>query len=393
MVGGRRFVFRFGRFAAICVFSIAAKAHADVVTFLHVTGQTLTVEGNVLAEDRDGTILLEGRDSQHFVVRRQDRTRWDRGAERLPPWNAAQLRDRLAKEFGPAYKTRSTVNYVLCSSASSEFTIEAGKLFERALNVFITYFKTKGGFTVAKPSQPMVAIICSSRDEYLRITAPIFGEIAAQSDGLYSPQTNRLYLFNAFGGPTEGRLRALAQQNRKDAEHASLLLKERNISVVIHEGIHQIAYNTGFHSRTSVQPIWLVEGMAMFFESPDLDRRGGWAGVGTVNRERLEHYQKLSSSRSIIPLGAIVVDDVALRGRNAVDGYAQAWALTHFLNKAKTQQYMRYLKIVNDRPPLENYSAEDRLRDFRTAFGKSPDELDVDMRRFLARLSVPERRK
>lgn len=380
-------------FAGVLLCLWARGAGADVVQFHTPAGATVSVEGTVLGQDRTGAILLEGRDSQHFIVTKQDRISWNKTGDSPPPYSTSQLRDRLVKEFGPKFKTRATVNYVICHSTSSEFAMEAGKLFERALAVFMTYFKTKGGFTVEKPKQPLVAIICSSREEYLKITAPVFGDIAGASDGLYSPQTNRLYLFNAFGGPMEGRLRSMAQHSKRDADTVSVLLKERNISVVIHEGIHQIAYNCGFHSRTATQPLWLVEGMAMFFETPDLDRRGGWGGVGTVNRERLEQFQKSIAGRSADALNALVIEDAALRGKDAIKGYAHAWAFTYYLNKAKSPQYMQYLKIVNARPALQEYTEEDRLRDFRTAFGRSPEDMEMDFRRYITRLNPAERRR
>ena len=45
---------------------------------------------------------------------------------------------------------------------------------------------------------------------------------------------------------------------------------------VIHEATHQIAFNCGLHTRYADNPLWLTEGMALYFETPDLRSRSGW---------------------------------------------------------------------------------------------------------------------
>ena len=47
----------------------------------------------------------------------------------------------------------------------------------------------------------------------------------------------------------------------------------RNAAVLIHEATHQMAFNTGVHSRFCPPPTWLAEGLAMLFEAPGVHDR------------------------------------------------------------------------------------------------------------------------
>ena len=50
----------------------------------------------------------------------------------------------------------------------------------------------------------------------------------------------------------------------------------RTVSTIVHEATHQIAFNCGLHTRLSDCPRWFSEGIAMYFETPDLRSAKGW---------------------------------------------------------------------------------------------------------------------
>src|SRR5207253_9543744 len=70
-----------------------------------------------------------------------------------------------------------------------------------------------------------------------------------------------------------------------------------NIATVIHEATHQIAFNSGMHTRYADNPLWLAEGMAMYFETPDLSSKSGWKTAGAVNDLRLGQFQEFAAQR------------------------------------------------------------------------------------------------
>ncbi|QDU64145.1 hypothetical protein Pan216_50340 [Planctomycetes bacterium Pan216] len=367
---------------SITIFSLS---QADTITFSQ-DGLRKTVEGNVLAEDSRGGLLVEGRDGQHHILQSGDVLERQRSAEEVQPYSNRDLQRALEEELGPQFKFLKTNNYLVCYSGDQAYARQAATLFERAYSTFTNYFRRRGGFRFEKPKFPLIAIVCASRSEYIDLVSKELGPLAAQTAGVYMPGTNRMYMYDATGGQTGQNLQRIAQTNARQAQNFAFLLQEQNISTVIHEAVHQIAFNTGFHKRHVLNPLWLVEGMAMYFEAPDRDARGGWRGAGKVNRERLERFSKMYPS-GLIPLEQMIIDDTVFRQADtANDAYAQAWALSYFLAKSKTKSYIKYLKILYEREPMVEYTPEERLADFRTAFGKSPEKLEVDFKRYMKRV-------
>jgi hypothetical protein len=64
------------------------------------------------------------------------------------------------------------------------------------------------------------------------------------------------------------------------------------VATIVHEATHQIAFNCGLQQRYADIPLWLCEGMAVYFEAPDLTSTRGWRGIGRVNYPRLETFRK-----------------------------------------------------------------------------------------------------
>jgi hypothetical protein len=64
--------------------------------------------------------------------------------------------------------------------------------------------------------------------------------------------------------------------------------------------------------------------------------------------------------------------------------YAEAWALTFFLNEAEPRKYGQYLKRTASRPPFRTYSAAERTADFTAVFGSDWRMLEAQFLRFMA---------
>jgi hypothetical protein len=70
----------------------------------------------------------------------------------------------------------------------------------------------------------------------------------------------------------------------------------------------------------------------------------------------------------------------------ALDAYAQAWALSFYLIETRSSKYAGYLKNIASRDPLKAYPKEERLSDFKNAFGSDLNMLEADFLRFISRL-------
>jgi hypothetical protein len=142
------------------------------------------------------------------------------------------------------------------------------------------------------------------------------------------------------------------------------------ISTIVHEATHQIAFNSGLHERLSDCPLWFSEGVAMYFETPDL--RGGkdWAGVGAVNMLRKTQFQTYAQHRQPDSLETLITTDKRFRDAKLVtDAYAEAWALTYYLLKQHPKEYVAYLKMLSKKQPMVEDGPKKRKEEFEKFFG------------------------
>jgi hypothetical protein len=131
-------------------------------------------------------------------------------------------------------------------------------------------------------------------------------------------------------------------------------------------------------------PLWTVEGMAVYFEAPDLTSSRGWTGIGKVNYERLEIFRGHLSSWNSKDFAELVSENTRFRtAATALDAYADAWALNYYLIRYRTDDYTSFLKVQQAKQPLVSTSSEAKRAEFEQHFGPI-DELQQD---FLKRMS------
>ena len=127
-----------------------------------------------------------------------------------------------------------------------------------------------------------------------------------------------------------------------------------NVATIVHEATHQIAFNCGLHTRLSDCPLWFSEGIAVYFETPDLRRPRAGRGVGAVNRDAVAAVPAIFV-RTAAPdsLRTLISRRQAVPGRSkALDAYGEAWALTYFLLRQHPKQYVAYLRMLSAKKPL-----------------------------------------
>jgi hypothetical protein len=142
------------------------------------------------------------------------------------------------------------------------------------------------------------------------------------------------------------------------------------------------------HTRLADNPLWLTEGMAMYFETPDLDGAHGWKTIGEINRPRLNRFLDFVRKRRKRDSIATLVSGTErfLDSHKAADAYAESWALTYFLNEKHRDQYVTYLKQLAKKQPMVWDEQEARLAEFQAAFGSDLKALDAEFLRFMRAL-------
>jgi hypothetical protein len=372
---------------------LVASVPADEILFVDPSlARERKVVGNVVAESDDGALLVESRDGQQWQIAAEQIRERKPSETPVALYDSEELAEALLEEYGSRFDVHRTKNYVIIYSTSEAFAEESGKLFERIKGVFENYMRRQAGFEPTELRQPMISIIFGSQEEYVRAMQSELGPIAKMTAGVYVPKTNRMFLFDMFGGRDARWMAGAARASQRSPDEIAFLLAHDNVATVIHEGIHQVAFNTGFHNRNVANPLWLVEGLATMMEVPELESKNRWAGVGQNNWDRVDQL-RATWDQGGITLDRLLTDDLELRRPDTAQrGYSWAWALTYYLAKTRKKEFMDYVNRVNRRPILTEYSAADRLKDFRDAFDATPEEVEADLRRYIEKSVFKKKR-
>jgi len=302
------------------------------------------------------------------------------------PLNKMKL--QLQKEFGGSFEVISTRHYLVCAPRGN--AKDYGAVFEDLYQSFSHYFSLRG-YQVKSPEFLMVTIIFPDRAQFYDYCKKDGVRASQGLLGYYHPHTNRTALFDQSTATKSIGLEQDREGNELTYSRLSTSSKELTEALrdtMIHEATHQVAFNTGLHSRVGDNPRWVVEGLATTFESDDLRAHTGGRGksIVRINRNRLlwfsNYAQKRREKKS---LRSFIREDLLFQS-STFDAYAEAWALTFFLVETQPARYARYLKKISQRDPLKEYSAESREQDFKEAFKTNLQTLEVDYLKFIDQL-------
>lgn len=322
------------------------------------------ITARVLVEAQDGGVLLQGTDGRMWLVP-PDRLR-SRKSATVPfaPLTAAELGKQLTREFGPGFVSYSTERYALCTNASEPYAHWCLGLFERLATAFRAYW-LKLGFKTVEATFPLVAIVFQQQSQFAEFATADAGPDTATAPGYFSIPSNRIVLYDLTQSGQGQPVRNSAEIEKR--LEAALY----NVATMVHEATHQIAFNSGLHTRLADNPLWMTEGMATYFETPDLRSKTGWNTVGKVNRPRLKRFKEfLNQRRTDDSIATLVSNDTRLVGaETAEDAYAESWALSYFLIRKQPAAYVKYLTRISSKAPLDAATSEQRLSEFQDAFG------------------------
>ena len=359
------------------------------VTFFNADGNFTTVKGKVLVEAVDGGLLVLGRDGQLWTVLGAQLKKREELEEPFRPLNKKELAQELVSELrqqlpGVSPNIVTTRHYVICSTASVAYARWTGALFERLYNSFRRFWRS-AHLKLHDPEFPLPAVVLASRKQFVKIASREVKDSLTGVSGFYSIQRNRMVMFDLTCLQSRGGV----GQTRTATEIVRRLARTpENVATIIHEATHQIAFNCGFHRRFADNPLWLVEGLATFFETPDLTSRTGWRSIGKPNPVRLRVFkQYVASGRPTNSLKSLVASNQRfLSSPGDLYAYGEAWALTFFLIKRKRPQYVRYVSRLAQKPLLHPDSPTQKLQDFEACFGSDWQRLDREFLSYILRL-------
>lgn len=368
---------------AATVFSLSAGAGAVEHFTLRQNDNTVHVAGKVVTEAVDGGLLILDREGVMWAVQPDELVK--RASDETPyqPLQGDQLQRRLLEQLPAGFQIRSTAHYLVCFNTSAAYADWCGALFERLYRAFQNYWSRRG-LTLHDPAMPLITVIFDRQDSYNNYAKTELGAATANIVAYYSLKTNRVTMYDLTGsGGLQGagsRLSNSAQINRLLMEPGA----EQMVATIVHEATHQLAYNCGMHARFADIPLWVSEGVAVYFETPDLRNPKGWGTIGGVNRLRLARFQQYARNRDRESLPSLLSDDSRFRKpATALDAYAEAWSLNYFLIRQKPKEYVQFLQQLAERKPMLYDTPDERLAAFRTIFGDKLPALDADFLRYM----------
>ena len=341
------------------------------------------ISGKLLVTAADGGLLLLSAEGALVTVTPEELVR--RSSDSLPfqPLSSEQLASKLLPTLPAGFKVHTTAHYIVLYNTSQAYAQWCGSLYERLYRAF-TNFWTRKGVKLSEPEFPLVALVFADAGSYQKYARTELGDAASAIVGYYSLQSNRVTMYDLTGAES---LRQPGDQRGSPADINQMLSRpaaDPMVATIIHEATHQIAFNCGLQTRYADIPVWLSEGLAVYFETPDLSSGQGWRSIGAVNRSRLAAFRQNLPQRAAGSLAGLLANDERMREvRTAPAAYAEAWALNYYLIRHKPKQYVDYMKMLSAKPQLVWDDEQTRLAEFKQFFGDDLAALEGDFLRYM----------
>ena len=369
--------------AAIGFVGIDSVRGADRVT-LRRGDRNIVVDGRVLVEAQDGGLLLLGRDGVLWAVTPDELVEHTTDTSPFEPLGVEEMSARLLAQLPAGFDVHRTAHYLICHDTSPAYARWCGSLFERLYMAFTNYWRRRG-FKLSEPEFPLVAVVFADRASYVKFSHAELGDAAPSIIGYFSLRTNRMTMYDLTGMESGARHQSRGSTGARINQILSRPEAARTVATIVHEATHQIAFNCGLHTRYSDCPLWFSEGIALYFESPDLSSSRGWRGIGAINQPRLLQFRQFLAKRPPDSLRTLIADDKRFRDpKQALDAYGEAWALTYYLIQRQPKQYVAYLRTLSKKELLLQDGPKTRLQEFTKAFGDL-QKLDAELLRYMMR--------
>jgi len=343
-----------------------------------------TATGRVLVRAADGGLLIESADGKYWTAPAKQLQSVSKLETEFQHLQRDELQTQLAQELAPLGLSgklhfAATEHYLVATNGNPIVAEWTAQTLEKLYAVFREYWQ-QHALQLQPTEKPLTGIVFATQAEFAKFGIADGNPLAARGHGYYSMTTNRIALFDFLSKPGSPALRTQLDAQRSSAANPAAL------ATVLHEGTHQVAYNSGLHQRYSDAPVWLTEGMANVFETVDLHAKDAAKAFGRSNPARLKQYRLGQRSRaSGAWLGTLIASNERFAKPDEIPhAYAEAWALTYHLLKTQPMKYVEYLQVIQSKPLLQWDSPEERQSDFCAAFGEL-DGLQKQLKRAFER--------
>ena len=361
-------------FSRIPVWSLSIALSLAVLPQSNIAAQEATVKvsskgrqyiGQPLINTGKDMVLLR-RDGRISILPIQNKNAYQVVSRSFKPYKKDELRQKLQKEFGSKYQVSLTRNFVVVHPPGDyqDWAMPFENLYQR----FRNYFSSRG-FTVSEPEFPMIAVVLRTHREFNKMRS-IYPELNSNVLGYYSQKSNRIITFD----PTDGRRRDRGIQFEE---------------TLIHEAVHQTAFNTAVHQRFAGTPKWVLEGLACMFEARGVHNSMYYSTLqDRINKDcltSLKYYYSKNLAQG--KLRRFVTGDEYFRSNTSL-AYAYSWGLTFFLAENYPKEFFKFLRDDAARESFREYGTAERMAAFKKAFGEDIKGLEKRMERFIRKQKI-----
>ncbi len=363
------------------VATVILSPNATVVTRPTEGQRAGEVTGKIVVDDKDrGLLLLEDAARRIHTLKPGD---VDKRADSDRPWrylSDEELAEELLANAGANFAIHQTEHFLVCSDASEIYTSFCGKLLEKVFAEYLDFFKDSE-LSVKPPGFRLPVLVFRDVSRFRAYARQQHPETDfTDVPGYYSIRDNQV-LITALSGDQSLRTNSeLLRELRKNM---------RQVETIVHEAVHQLTYNTGLMVRYADTPLWLSEGLAVYFEPASGRSSTIWNRPGEVSsihfptlRDRIQNGSGFG-----LPFKSLLENDSAfLTSETLADAYGQAWALTYFLVRTNRKGLDQLLIQVGGQAPMKRLSPEERLNNFVQSTNSTLESSETDLLRFVARI-------
>ncbi len=330
------------------------------------------MQGTILARN-DAIVLFRATDQRIWRVATSEIDHIVPTSSR--PLDKSQLRSTLAVRF-PRSQIADSEHYLIVSDLDSTTNDTACRLLEKVYTEFFSFWRELG-WELSEPPEPLVVVLLSNPVSYGRQLVEEFGVGAAWMPSFYGLQSNWVVV----------QADVRRQNGAWDGGRQKSSLSSLTTGNVVHEATHQLMMNSGMQARSGNNPLWVSEGVAVYFEATSDSADLGWRRPGEFNARRMPLLRSAVDSLSRDDIARMLGSDQVFRdtGRSSAY-YSLAWGWNHFLFHRHRQAYVEYLQELSQSSPLQAMTADQRVEEFSRHFDESLDVLVGQFRRYCSKI-------
>ncbi len=335
--------------------------------------------GRLAGPGRDGTVLIEDRAGRLRMFAAKEIDEHVVMDEPWVPITDEELAKELLSDLGPEFTVTQTEHYLILANSSEDYAEFCGKMLEKVHSEYLKFMEGLG-VTVKSPSRRLPVLIFAAVPEFEAYAEKLHPEISfTDTPGFYTVRDNLVLLQDLT------RDRSLRTSS---AIRRSLSEQPLQVATVIHEAVHQLAFNTGVQVRMADNPVWFSEGLSLCFEQPSMRTPLLWTRPNLVNARHHAEFERFTEDAAMpIPLPDLIRRDTLFQQpETATAAYAESWALVTWLVRERPEQLGKWIERLSRQKPLEPVTAEERLAMFVQVFGDSPSELAAEITKDVRKL-------